>query len=138
MRGISRITTVAITTALALAIGDAVSASPDDRDGAPETEVASRGSDGALDLYAPALVSQPDTRAQGAFDEVTRFLGVPFFGLRALMVVPGAAAGEIGNGLLALADRPAPGTVPHAEPGRLWNGALRSLREDWRESTPGR
>lgn len=92
----------------------------------------------AGDLYAPALVSQPDTRAQGALDEMTRIVGVPFFALRAALVVPGAAAGEIGNGLLVLFDRPAPGTLPHADPGWLWKGAMRSLRDDWRESTPGR
>ena len=125
MGATSRTAIVALVLTLSLAAGAS-------QDGV--APVAESEPPAARDLYAPALVSQPDTRAQGAVEGMTRVLGIPFLGLRAALVVPGAAAGEIGNGLLTLLDRPAPGTVPHAEPGRLWHGALRSLREDWRES----
>ena len=89
------------------------------------------------DLYEPAMLQQEDTGSQHALEEVQRFLGVPFLGVRAALVLPGAALGEFGNGLLRLIDAPAPGTFPHAESGWLWRGALRSLGDDWNESTPG-
>ncbi len=89
------------------------------------------------DLYDPSILQHEDTRAQLAIEEYQRWFGTPFLGLRGGIVVIGAALGEFGNGALWLMDRPSPGTIPHAEPGWLWNGALRSIREDWDESTPG-
>ncbi len=126
MAGSSRVVAVALVWMLASGVATA------------SEDVEAEARPAPIELYAPALVSQPDTRAQGALDGMTRVFGVPFFALRAALVVPGATAGEIGNGLLVLLDRPAPGTLPHAEPGWLWNGAMRSLRDDWNESTPGR
>jgi hypothetical protein len=89
------------------------------------------------DLYDSSIVQHEDTRSQLALERYQAFFGTPFLGIRAALVVPSAALGEFGNGVLWLMDRSAPGTFPHAEPGWLWNGALRSLREDWNESTPG-
>lgn len=89
------------------------------------------------DLNDPAILQHEDTRLHGALERFQTGFGTPFLAIRAVLVVPGAAAGELGNGMLWLMDRPAPGTFPHAEPGWLWNGALRSLRDDWNESTPG-
>lgn len=89
------------------------------------------------DLHDPAIVQHNDAGFQGALERFQPVLGTPFLAIRAALVVPGAAIAELGNGMLWLVDRPAPGTFPHAERGWMWNGALRSLRDDWSESTPG-
>jgi hypothetical protein len=89
------------------------------------------------ELYDHATLQHEDTGAQTAVEHVQPVLGVPFLAIRAALVLPGAALGELGNGVLWLLDRPSPGSVPHAESGWLWNGALGSLRDDWNESTPG-
>ncbi len=89
------------------------------------------------ELYNHAMRQHEDTRAQSALETFSAFFGTPFLGVRSLLAVPGAAAAELGNGLLLALDKPLPGTIPHAEPGWLWDGALRSLGEDWNEVTPG-
>lgn len=91
----------------------------------------------SAELYSEALRSHDDTRAQNTLEGFSTAFGTPFLGVRALFALPGAAVAELGNGLIWALDQPLPGTLPHAEPGWLWEGALRSLRDDWNESTPG-
>ncbi len=79
-----------------------------------------------------------DPGAQTHFEAAQPYLAMPFYALRAVFVVPGAAVVEAANTIPWMLDRPAPGSVPHARPGSIWKATLAALADDWSESTPGR
>jgi len=85
----------------------------------------------------PGTAEVVDPGAQTGFEKAQPFIGLPFITMRAILIVPGAALAEGANAIPHLLDRASPGLVPAAEPGSIWGGALRALREDWDESTPG-